>query len=132
VVGDLQQPLHSGYAHDRGGNAVAVTWFGEASNLHSVWDTGLVEQRGLSYTEYAAQLSARMRRMAPAEVQAVARAGSRTWIQESRDRIDAIYVQHARNSELGYDYAFEFVPLVEAQLMAGALRLAHLLNDLLD
>jgi len=42
-VGDVHQPLHVGRRDDRGGNTVKVTLFGEETNLHSVWDTGLVE-----------------------------------------------------------------------------------------
>ena len=30
-----------------------VKWFGEATNLHSVWDTKLINLQELSYTEYS-------------------------------------------------------------------------------
>lgn len=36
IIGDLHQPLHTGGGDDRGGNDFKVTWFGKASNLHSV------------------------------------------------------------------------------------------------
>lgn len=50
-IGDLHQPLHVGRAADLGGNRVRVQWFGKQSNLHKVWDTGVIEQIGLSYKE---------------------------------------------------------------------------------
>ncbi len=53
IVGDLHQPLHVGNGTDRGGNDVKVRWFGDDTNLHSVWDTQLIGSRTLSYTEYA-------------------------------------------------------------------------------
>ena len=38
-VGDLHQPLHTGYAYDRGGNGTAAQFFDEdPSNLHGIWD----------------------------------------------------------------------------------------------
>ena len=49
VVGDLQQPLHVGYAHDKGANACSVKYIHPyykkeiATNLHSIWDTDILE-----------------------------------------------------------------------------------------
>ena len=51
IVGDVHQPLHAGKGDDRGGNDVQVHWFGEATNLHSVWDSKMIEAQSLSYTE---------------------------------------------------------------------------------
>ena len=39
ITGDIHQPLHVGQFEDLGGNRVTVQWFGETTNLHSVWDT---------------------------------------------------------------------------------------------
>jgi hypothetical protein len=45
-IGDLHQPLHDIDDHDRGGNDVHVDALrgadGRATNLHAVWDTGLI------------------------------------------------------------------------------------------
>lgn len=43
LVGDIHQPLHAGFAEDRGGNSVEVRFNGRKENLHSLWDTALVE-----------------------------------------------------------------------------------------
>jgi len=49
VVGDLQQPLHIGYAHDKGGNTCQVNFLHPyfkkeiPTNLHAVWDTDILE-----------------------------------------------------------------------------------------
>ncbi len=58
LVGDLHQPLHAGNGEDRGGNAVEVTWYGEPTNLHTVWDTKLIDAEQLSFTEWTARLTA--------------------------------------------------------------------------
>jgi nuclease S1 len=43
LVGDIHQPLHAGFAEDRGGNSVDVRFNGRKENLHSLWDTALVK-----------------------------------------------------------------------------------------
>lgn len=60
IIGDLHQPLHAGNGTDRGGNDHEVIWFGASTNLHSVWDTKLIEDQRLSYTEYADWLGRRI------------------------------------------------------------------------
>lgn len=42
-IGDLHQPLHD-EALDVGGNDINVTYYGEHTNLHHIWDTEIVEQ----------------------------------------------------------------------------------------
>lgn len=42
LVADVHQPLHAGFADDRGGNDYQVQDFGRGSNLHAVWDSGLI------------------------------------------------------------------------------------------
>ena len=53
IVGDLHQPLHVGNGKDRGGNDVKLDFFWESSNLHRIWDSGIIDQQKLSYTEYS-------------------------------------------------------------------------------
>src|SRR5690606_11209822 len=56
LIGDLHQPLHVGGGNDRGGNDIMVTWFRGRSNLHRVWDSEMIDDTKLSYTELAASL----------------------------------------------------------------------------
>jgi hypothetical protein len=55
LVGDIHQPLHAGFAEDRGGNSIDVRFNGRKENLHSLWDTALVELEQGTPTEIAAQ-----------------------------------------------------------------------------
>ncbi len=43
LVADLHQPLHAGFARDKGGNGFQVRWAGRGTNLHAVWDSGIFE-----------------------------------------------------------------------------------------
>ncbi len=58
-VGDLHQPLHASDNHDRGGNCVLVSLDGSRTvNLHSYWDTALVQAIGPDPTTVAKRLAA--------------------------------------------------------------------------
>ncbi|MFZ4712688.1 MAG: S1/P1 nuclease [Bacteriovoracaceae bacterium] len=57
-VGDIHQPLHAGRPGDRGGNSVKVNFIGRSMNLHSVWDSGMIDYQKLGFAEYAAKLEA--------------------------------------------------------------------------
>jgi hypothetical protein len=41
-IGDVHQPLHASNDHDRGGNDVTVMFMGLPTNLHAVWDSGII------------------------------------------------------------------------------------------
>lgn len=43
LIGDIHQPLHAGYGDDRGGNTYQLQAFMRGSNLHALWDTGMLK-----------------------------------------------------------------------------------------
>lgn len=51
LIGDLHQPLHVSHGEDRGGNSIKVSWFGEHTNLHRIWDSDILIRAGISYPE---------------------------------------------------------------------------------
>lgn len=130
ILGDLQQPLHSGYAEDRGGNDVQVAWFGQAVNLHAVWDTRLVGYPNQSEEQMRRRLSARISRTPASDVYYLESAAPPVWIEEAREILDRIYAEHAAGTELGRRYTARFAPTVDTQLVKGGLRTAHVLNSL--
>lgn len=130
IIGDLQQPLHSGFAEDRGGNQIELQWFAEPANLHSLWDTLLVEQQNRSAEELTRRLSERIGRTPASDVRTMESADPLIWMQEDRRLLERIYAKLSDNNEFGDAYAVEFVPSVEAQLVKGGLRTAYFLNSI--
>lgn len=122
IIGDLHQPLHDGAGDDRGGNAVSVTWFGKPTNLHSVWDSALIEQRALSYSEYAHWLS---RSITPQEVIAWNQIDPSIWIRESIALRKTIY---PADPALSWDYAYQHRAEVDDRLKRAGVRIAAYLN----
>jgi hypothetical protein len=125
LVGDLHQPLHVGRGDDRGGNEVVVLWFGEPSNLHSVWDSGLIGRSELSSTELAEKVDL----ATPEELKAWRASTPLDWASESSALLDKVYVIGDRR--LTYRYLFEQWPTVEKRIAQAGVRLAGLLDRIL-
>jgi S1/P1 Nuclease len=126
IIGDLHQPLHAGGGDDRGGNDFKVTWFGKASNLHSVWDTGMIEQRALSYSEYAGWLS---RSITPEQTIAWTVPTPSVWIHESIALRKTIY---PTDTNLLWDYAYQHRVELDDRLKRAGIRIAAYLNQIYD
>lgn len=125
-VGDLHQPLHVGRASDRGGNEFRVSWFGESSNLHRVWDSDIISRLRLSPGSLVRTLESR----APDEVEAWRQDSPLTWVAESMALRPLVYSM--RGSGLGRDYLREAGPVVEQRLLQGGVRLAALLDAIFE
>lgn len=129
LVGDMHCPMHAGHLSDLGGNRVPVTWFGEATNLHSVWDTSLVEAaHRWSHSEWQREID----RLSAAEAAAVASGTPADWMEETQRLCTEVYATTPAESSLSYDYVSQYAPVVERQFVRGGLRLARLLNEIYD
>lgn len=122
IIGDLHQPLHAGGGNDRGGNDVKVTWFGRSTNLHSVWDSVMIEQRSLSYSELAGWLS---RSITPAQVIAWNDRDPSVWLHESIALRKTIY---PTDPNLSWDYAYQHRAELDDRLKHAGIRIAAYLN----
>lgn len=127
LVGDLHQPMHMGHRTDLGGNQWKVHFFGRDTNLHSIWDTDVLEHgHKWSHAEWAEELD----RVDRAEMQEICLGSLDEWAQETQQLATAIYDGTPRESNLSYDYLAQWVPTAERQLLRGGLRLAYLLNKI--
>lgn len=128
LLGDLHQPFHVGRAEDQGGNQIPLTFFKEPTNLHSLWDTKLVDFQKYSYTEYATVLDNKSKD----EVEKIQSGTLEDWLYESYNKAAKIYSQTPINGNYSYDYNYKFSGIMEDQLLKGGLRLAKVLNEVLQ
>ena len=126
IIGDLHQPLHAGRPGDRGGNDVKVTLFGAPTNLHSVWDSGMIDARSLSHTELAGWL---VGAITPDEVIAWSNPDPEIWIAESVALRETLYPAGV-NPKLSYAYAYQHGAALDGRLSRGGVRIAAYLNRL--
>ena len=126
LVGDVHQPMHVGRAEDAGGNAVQVSWFNRSLNLHSLWDSELIEFQQLSYTEYADAINH------PTKVQVRTWQSDdlTKWVFESYRKADELYKEAEKGTKYSYRYNFDQLDTLNEQLLKGGVRLAGLLNEI--
>ncbi|ACU07802.1 S1/P1 endonuclease family protein [Flavobacteriaceae bacterium 3519-10] len=127
LVGDSSQPMHVGRAGDLGGNTIKLKFFGENTNLHSLWDSKLVDFQKYSYEEFAKVLDVKSKE----EVRAIQSGTLEEWFYDSHLKANNIYANTVADKSYSYDYNYKYAPLLERQLLYGGLRLAKILNDIL-
>lgn len=135
-VGDIHQPLHVSFEDDRGGNEVRVT--GECSgNLHSAWDSCLVEDAvGTDIADAASNL---IDDISPAMKTKWAASDPQDWANESFALAEAAKTKYCvvhgqscdkpdENVTINAEYLETNEPIVREQLQKAAVRLAKLLD----
>jgi hypothetical protein len=125
LVADVHQPLHAGYQDDRGGNNFQINYRGQGSNLHSVWDSTLLDDRGLDADTYVAALA----KQSPLPPDATRRSDrpAADWAEESC-RIVQQSDLYPSTHVLSDAYLDMHRPLAEQRLRQAAARLAGLIN----
>src|ERR1700712_1997313 len=127
LVEDIHQPLHVGHAEDKGGNDIKVNWYQTSTNLHSIWDSQLIEFQQLSYMEYTAAIN----HTTAAERAALQKAPISMWVFESNQLAEKIYSEVKSGDTLNtYKYNFNHIGIVNQQLLKAGVRLAGLLNEI--
>ena len=125
IIGDLHQPLHAGNGEDHGGNRFKVKFFRKETNLHSVWDTQLIERRHLSFTEWTnwldKEITAKDKKNWRSNDPAV-------WIEESVKIRDRIY---PKDPSISFQYQFKNMPIIQKRLKQAGIRIAYYLDELL-
>lgn len=126
LMGDIHQPMHVGLEEDLGGNLIEVKWFGKPTNLHRLWDEGIIEHSQLSYTELAhfSQIEAKLKG------EDVSDANFVECVDETRKITKQIY-NKLGDKNFGYAYYREQMPIVLNQVNKAGIRLAYMLNKVL-
>ena len=126
LSGDRYCPMHLAHMDDKGGNAVKMQWFGRNTNLHSVWDTKLIESQGYSYTEYAQMIEDEF----GWKRKAIEQATDEELLRQSYHRVEEIYRYQETWDENTYHYIYRWHKDCEEQLYIAGIRLAKLLNEI--
>lgn len=148
LIGDLHMPLHVGNGLDQGGNYCKVSYMGQSTNLHALWDEGMINFTNLSFTEIVKFVAAGK----TAEQMKATRAGTPLdWARESKELRGKIYPPNVIDPQvpmsvrgycrkeataeeipkLSYEYAYQFMPVLEERIFQAGVRLAVVLNDAL-
>jgi nuclease S1 len=137
LVQDLHQPMHVADRNDRGGNNLQLRYGRyDNTNLHQVWDSGLLSNRYRREADLVRELE-----------RVGNRPDSRDWVKgrledwadESLDAGRRAYLAVPRSNvmlrigdSISREYENENVPVAVERLARSAVRLAVMLNDILD
>lgn len=131
-VADLHQPLHAGRAEDRGGNRIAVSWFGESEEdgrpleLHRVWDRLIGRRGGLRAATAPGEL---MEAFADDPAASETSGDAWSWATESHRLAETVAYAIPADGALGERYFERALPVVRRQLWLAGVRLARLIEE---
>ena len=124
LVGDIHQPLHVGCCDDQGGNKVKVKWFRTETNLHHVWDSDMIDNTKLSFSELAGFLGEPNQ----AVLISLQKNSVREWADESMSFRKQVY--DIGDGNLDFKYSYKYFSIAKQRMMQAGIRLAGILNQI--
>jgi nuclease S1 len=135
LIQDLHQPMHVADRNDRGGNNLQLRYGRyDNTNLHQVWDSGLLYQGYRNEAELLRTMDDLAHRPAAG---VWLRGQIEDWADESLEVGRRAYLIPGTNTilrtgdSIGRDYERANVPVVTDRLARSGVRLAFLLNEIL-
>ncbi|MBC7653259.1 MAG: S1/P1 nuclease [Oligoflexus sp.] len=126
LIGDIHQPFHVGRAEDKGGNDIQVKFRGKGTNVHSLWDSGLIEYNGFSFTEMATAFD----NVSDAKIKKWQSDNVTVWLFESYQIATKLYAEAEQNADFDYTYYPNHSEIYKERMQKAGIRLAGLLNTL--
>jgi hypothetical protein len=125
-VGDAHQPFHVSRKEDKGGNTIQVQFDGKGTNLHSLWDSGLINKQGLPFDQMAKEYDNAI----PTEIKKWQSDPMMQWMWESYQLSTKLYAEIDKNNVLGDEYYKQHITIVQQRIEMAGIRLAGVLNEL--
>jgi hypothetical protein len=127
-VGDIHQPLHGNFQNDAGANNYQVQFQGQGTNLHRVWDSGLLGTRNMDWKAYANMLDAEGFEPLPQPIAPLDNPYAQ-WAEESCQITRTIYPD---GHKIDQAYIDANLPIADNRLREAGRRLAEVLNTALQ
>lgn len=125
-AGDAHQPMHVSRKEDKGGNTIQVRFDNNGTNLHSLWDSKLIDHQGLSVIEMSKQYD----KATPAEIKQWQADQPMQWLWESYQITAKLYAEVEKNNNLDEDYYKNHIGIIQQRIDQGGIRLAGIMNDI--
>lgn len=128
-VADLHQPLHVSYADDLGGSKTAVYLLKQPTNLHGVWDSGLLHAHGYDHNHRL--LQQKFATVAQRKIRSWQQGTPVLWANESLQQTRALYQRYRPGMLLDEQFVQHDGAVLQQRMLQAAVRLAWLLDNLL-
>lgn len=125
LIGDLHQPLHIGYGIDKGGNTFQVNFNNNGTNLHSLYDTGIIEFKNVKLRQCLKESV-----YTQTEIDSVQQINVVKWSVETRKKLGDIYT--VENNKISKEYVNLNLPIIKNQIHLAGIRLAGVLKQVFN
>lgn len=127
LVGDAHQPMHVSRKEDKGGNSIQLRFNGQGTNLHSLWDSKLIDKEGLSQEDIVKTYDTAK----AADIKKWQSDGPIEWLWESYQITTELYANAKPGQDIDEVYYQKYIPVVRKRIDQAGIRLAGELNRVL-
>lgn len=124
LIGDLHQPLHTGYSVDKGGNTIMIASPGYSGNLHSFWDGQIIQAKNITLEDCLKMED----NYTKEQIAAFQKINVINWMNDSRSYLDDVY--DFKDGKITQAYIDKNAETVKKQIFIGGLRLAAVLKEI--
>lgn len=128
LVGDAHQPMHVSRKEDKGGNTIQVRFDKKGTNLHSLWDSKLIDHEGLSEADIAKNYDV----ASPADIKQWQADSPMEWLWESYQISSELYSATQPGQNVDEAYYRKYIPVIRKRIDQAGIRLAGELNKLFN
>jgi hypothetical protein len=128
LVGDAHQPMHISRKEDKGGNTIQLRFDNKGTNLHSLWDSKLIDHEGLSEQDIAKTYDV----ATAAQIKQWQSDSPMEWLWESYHISSELYAQVKPGKDIDEAYYQKYIPVIRKRIDQAGIRLAGELNKLFN
>ncbi|WP_345952928.1 S1/P1 nuclease [Mucilaginibacter sp. PAMB04168] len=127
LVGDAHQPMHVSRKEDKGGNTIQLRFDNKGTNLHSLWDSKLIDHEGLSQEDIVKNYDT----ATPAEIKKWEADSPIEWLWESYQITTELYANAKPGQNIDEVYYQKYIRVIRKRIDQAGIRLAGELNRVL-
>lgn len=127
LVGDAHQPMHVSRKEDKGGNTIQLRFEDKGTNLHSLWDSKLINKEGLNQEDIVKTYDT----ATPAEIKQWQSDSPIEWLWESYQITTELYANAKPGKNIDEIYYQKYIPVIRKRIDQAGIRLAGELNRVL-
>lgn len=128
LVGDAHQPMHVSRKEDKGGNTIQLQFDGKGTNLHSLWDSKLIDHEGLNEADIAKQYDWANE----TQIKKWQADSPMEWLWESYQISSELYGDIKPGQTIDEAYYRKYIQTIHLRVDQAGIRLAGELNKLFN
>ena len=126
LVGDAHQPMHISRKEDKGGNTIQLRFEDKGTNLHSLWDSKLIDHENLTESQIASECDLASR----SQIKRWQADDPMEWIWESYKISSRLYAEIKPGQDINEAYYKKYIKVIHKRIDQAGIRLAGELNKL--